>query len=239
MSLPWASLVVDNPRFEQFIFGGSEVSGTEWIEASVSAGAEQFRLPEKQLAQLWWYSFSNSVIAPAVHLMVGYEAIPSLDFSSGRLACEGFWCGFRTEESVESVAAAGGQLATSVTPLIDALVAAFSLRPAPLWALTADALRQSALEAGNVNFDPVGGAQVARKLVAGLGRGTEVELSAVVDGAVVDFDPGLGDDCFVFAPRTSCCMVYRSPGSGLCTSCPKRPDAWRIADMIALADSAF
>lgn len=239
MSLPWASLVADSPRFEQFVFGGSEVTGTDWVPESVRAGAEQFRLPERQLAQLWWYSFGNSVIAPAVHLMVGYEAIPSLDFSAGRVTREGFWCGFHTEQSAESAKAAGAELAESVAPLIDVLGSTFELRPAPLWALTADALRQSALEAGNENFDPVLGVEVARDLIAGLGKGAEVDFSAVVDGEIMAFDPSLGDDCFVFARRMSCCMVYRSPGSGLCTSCPKRPDARREADMIALADSAY
>lgn len=239
MSLPWASLVADSPRFEQFVFGGSEVSGTDWIAESVRVGSEQFRLPEKQLAQLWWYSFGNSVIAPAVHLMVGYESIPSLDLSRGRLAREGFWCGFSTDVAASSAREAGAQLAESVAPLIDALGSEFGLKPAPLWALTADALRQSALEAGNENFDPVLGAQVAQELVAGLGRANGIDFSAVVDGEVVPFDPALGEDCFVFAPRMSCCMIYRSPGSGLCTSCPKRPDERRIADMIALADSAY
>lgn len=239
MSLPWAQLVSDTPRFENFVYAGSPVSGTDWVAESVRAGREQFQLPDKQLAQLWWYSFCNGVITPAVHMMVGYEAIPAFNLSEGSLRNQGFWCGYRTEQAAGSPREAGAQLATAVAPLIDALCQEFGLRPSPLWALTADGLRQSALEAGNDNFDPVLGAEVAQELVEGLGKGPVIGLQAVVDGAIMEFAPEFGDDCFVFARRASCCMVYRSPGSGLCTSCPKRPDARREADMIAMADAAF
>ncbi|MEJ5998616.1 (2Fe-2S)-binding protein [Corynebacterium sp. H130] len=239
MSLPWAQLVSDVPRFHNFVYAGTPVDGTDWVAEVVRSGESEFRMGEKPLAQLWWFCFGNSVIAPSVHLMVGYEAVPSFDFSQGQLRNEGFWCGFHTDVAASSPRDAGAQLAESVAPLIDVLCSEFSLRPAPLWAITADALRQTALEAGNNNFDPALGVEVGEELVAGLGAGPDVPIRAVVDGAICDFEPELGDDCFVFARRASCCMIYRTPGSGLCTSCPKRPDARRERDMIALAEQMF
>ncbi|QMV85038.1 (2Fe-2S)-binding protein [Corynebacterium hindlerae] len=237
MSLPWGSLVAESPRFEQFVSGGAVVSGTDWIADSVAAGAEQFQLPPKQLAQLWWYSFGGGVVAPSVHLMVGFDAVPSLSFDAGELRCSGFWTGFSTSVSAPSVAEAGACLAESTAPLIDLLCSEFSLRPAPLVSLMVDALRQSALEAGNEHFSPALGVSVARDLVAGF-AGPAGSYFGVLDGEVVSLaDAEATDDMFVFAPRQSCCMVYRSPGSGLCTSCPKRPAEKRVQDMIALADS--
>lgn len=236
MSLPWASLVAENPRFART---GIPVSGTDWVRESVRAGAAQFQLPEKQLAQLWWYSFCGGVVSPAVHLMVGYDAIPSLDLGLGELVVDGFWCGFTTSHSAGSFAEAGAELEASAGPLIDVLCSSFSLRPAPLWAIVGDSLRQSALEAGNNVFDPALGLTVARGLTSASSRFGDVPYSAVVDGSVLSVEGEVDDDMFVFAPRISCCLIYRSPGSGLCTSCPKRPAARREVDMCALADQLF
>lgn len=237
-SLPWASLVADSPRFEQYVFGGTEVSGTDWVADSVRAGAEQFQLPDKQLAQLWWYSFGNGVIAPAVHLMVGFDCIPSLDLSAGRLAVSGFWTGFSTDVTATSAAESSAALVESAAPLIDALCTNFGLRPAPLWALLTDALRQSALEAGNEHFEPARGVKLATELTSNLKP--LVPFYAVEDGEVTEVGSGNeSDDMFVYAPRTSCCMVYRSPGSGYCTLCPKRPSAAIEASMRAQAESFY
>lgn len=229
MALPWEQLIVQAPRFQQWLSGTNEVTGTQWVEESVRAGQAQFRLSDRALAQLWWYSFGNSVIAPAVHLMVGFGSVPSMDFSRG-LTQDGFWCGYRPESPATSVTEAGEQVAAAAAPLIDALHREFDVRPAPLWALTADALRQSALEAGNEHFEPIRGVQVAEQLCAGLGAGAGAEIRGILDGEVSE---KITDDSYVFAPRTSCCMVFRSPGSGLCTSCPRRSQADRLASQVA------
>ncbi|MEJ6014222.1 (2Fe-2S)-binding protein [Corynebacterium sp. H127] len=245
VSLSWSALVAEYPRFEQFVFGeGQPVTGTEWVAESVRAGADQFRMPsEKSLAQLWLYSFCNAVVTPAVFLMVEFEELPSLDFASGSLSANGFWGSFSTASLASSQEESGASLARSIAPLIDALSAEFGVRPAPLWAIVADGLRQSALEAGNASFDPAAGVRVAAALSTGFaaaapGEVPAVEYQAIVDGAFLPVESAedVTDEMYVLARRTSCCMVYRSPGSGLCTSCPKQDATTRDRALMTLAE---
>ncbi|WP_280181989.1 (2Fe-2S)-binding protein [Nocardia farcinica] len=77
-----------------------------------------------------------------------------------------------------------------------------------LWAIVADALGNRAVDAG--------APAVAVELAARLGPPLPTPRFVEVGGRT-------------FVHRVSCCLVYELPGSGLCTSCPKRPAAERAA----------
>ncbi|MCX7538446.1 (2Fe-2S)-binding protein [Corynebacterium sp. P5875] len=236
------------------------------IERAVVAAGEIFGFTDARHAgQLWWFSAVNSLVAPAVTMMVEYDRVPDLDVTTGRLflrdpadRCDdpgaGYWVGFTPGEfaggSGAAHHAAGEGFARSVRPVVAELSRVAGIRPAPLWAVAADGLAQAAVEAGNGAFDPYLGVRVALRLVSGLAvavpEGAAVPAPRFLDiagGAVTPTDMDAvaaeeePDEVHTVVKRASCCMIYRSPTSGKCLSCPRQDPADRERKLIAALDS--
>lgn len=216
----WNRVLAQYPRFADTLVSGPEaraITPVELAEAStiaraIAAGQRIFSLErEKHAGQLWFHSLCNALVAPAVTAMVEFDTVPSLDLSAGSLhAVDDFWFGFTTEAVLgdEEWAAAGEQFGRSIRPVVETLCAGTDLRPAPLWAVAADALGLAASQAGVEAFEEEHARAVAVGLIEGLGR-----LSTVPP-------PRFGDDNFL--RRASCCMIFHSPNADFCLSCPQQ-----------------
>ncbi|MBI9000152.1 (2Fe-2S)-binding protein [Corynebacterium sp. CCM 9185] len=235
------------------------------IERAVAAAAEIFGIDDPRHAgQLWWFSAVNSLVSPAVTMMVEYDRVPDLDLATGRVflrdpvdRCDdpgaGYWIGFTPEVfstgSEETHRRAGEGFSRSVGPVVSVLSRVAGIKPAPLWAVAADGLAQAAVEAGNEAFDPYLGVRVASRLVSGLAAATPAGVVVpaprffdIVDGTVTPTDMDAvsaeeePDEVHTVVKRASCCMVYRSPSSGKCLSCPRQDPAERERKLIAALD---
>lgn len=215
------------------------------VPAAITQSKALFHLDnDRHAAQLWFYSLLGSVTAPAVTAMVCSEEIINLGLDSGVLfnrdEGQGYWFGFRPEQTAASYRAAGKDLGLSIMPIITALCAATGMRPAPLWAVAADGIVQPAMAAGNEEYETDKAVQIARQLHAGVQQATSVKLPAlkveqIVDGAVLPINAGEEPE-FLIAHRSSCCMIYHSPDADVCTSCPHQPKEQRLASLIAHAE---
>jgi hypothetical protein len=103
-------------------------------------------------------------------------------------------------------------------------------RDRPLWAIAADSLATQALAAGMAVGDIARGSAVAQELGAEIGD--PMPLPRFEDVAYTRHQSSER-----FVRRTSCCLIYRVPGTDLCTSCPRRPADDRLARLTAIADS--
>ena len=243
-----------------------ELADPALLDRAVVAAGEIFGVTDPRHAgQLWWFSAVNSLVAPAVTMMVEFDRVPGLDLATGRIflrdpadRCEdpgaGYWIGFTPGEfsagSEKAHRAAGEDFARSVRPVLSELSRVAGIRPAPLWAVTADGMAQAAVEAGNGAFDPYLGVRVALRLVSGLASAAPEDVVVpaprfldISDGAVIPTDMDAvsaeedPEDVHTVVRRASCCMIYRSPTSGKCLSCPKQDPAERERKLIAALDA--
>lgn len=253
MSDGFAQVLASYPRFAGAVGQASDLLPFDRAELAeiLTAGGQLFPLDSRRAqAQLWFYSFLGSVWGPTACAIVEFETVPERMLDDAHLARhrDGYWMHFQPDSWVsadeETVIEAGRGFGTWCVDFIPALAAASDGREAPLWALAADALVQSALEAGNQAWDSHRGVEVARWLLAGFDEATErgnempgLRAFDELSGSFGDFDEAETDEeSVVIADRHSCCLIYRSPGSSLCTSCPKRSAESREA---ALKGYAF
>ncbi|MDO5076523.1 (2Fe-2S)-binding protein [Corynebacterium sp.] len=263
----FAQVLAEYPRFRTAVTPEpgavavtvSELATPERLAAAIAACERLFALGDARWAgQLWWFSFNNSMVAPAVTAMVDCYRVPSLDLSAGALHVQpgDYWYSFSTDIVAADGAwrEAGAEYAASITPLIDALTTAAGVKPAPLWAVAADALVGAAVAAGNEAFDPYRGVHIACELSEGFAAGASAAASSgakaptipkprfedVRDGVMVPTDVAAArageepdGEVHTVARRASCCMIYRSPVAEMCVSCPKQDPAERRAGTIA------
>lgn len=215
------------------------------VDASIRQSKVLFKLDDnRHAAQLWLFSFVNSVSAPAVTAMVLSDVTINLGLSTGTLFNRddgaGYWFGFRPSETATSYVAAGRELGISITPLIQALCSATGVRPAPLWAVVADGVIQPAMAAGNEEFEQAKAIRLAHGLYDGLKEVAPVKLpppriEQITNSQVLPLVAGEEPE-FLLAHRSSCCMIYHSPDAEFCTSCPHQPKEQRLARLIAFAE---
>ncbi|MDO4686006.1 MAG: (2Fe-2S)-binding protein [Corynebacterium sp.] len=251
-------VISEYPRFATAVLpqnGAVALSVTELAEEqrlrkALNACETLFPLSNDRWAgQLWWFSWNNAVVAPAVTAMVEFYKTPSLQLDRGVLHSQpgDYWYSFSTDivTGDGDWFQAARDYATSITPLIDALSATAGVKPAPLWAVAADALVAAAVSAGNESFDPYRGVRIACELSNGLSEGAvgvtipEPRFEDIRDGTITATDMqavAAGEepmDVHTVARRASCCMIFHSPGCGKCLSCPKQKPEERKAKLIA------
>jgi hypothetical protein len=124
-------------------------------------------------------------------------------------------------QPIAAVASAGGtdvvaDLRAALESVIPAVAEAGRMRARPLWALATDSLANQLLAIGRAVGDVPAVTAIAAPLAAGIGPPLPAPRYVDVAGAR-------------FARRTSCCLMVELPGGALCTSCPRRPPAERVA----------
>lgn len=175
----------------------------DWLADAVSATARRFRLARRPAAGvLWWYSASSVLLGPVAesHVRGGPVADPSLSAMTLFLHPDGRVLDGRSSSTVDDAAAA---VADVVSECVAAVVAASGAAARALWAIASDSLGNRVLWAG-------GGAAEAAALAAD-------------DRFPVPRFVSVGGQSVV--RRSSCCLVYESPGQSKCVSCPRqRPE---------------
>ncbi|MGK5110552.1 MULTISPECIES: (2Fe-2S)-binding protein [unclassified Geodermatophilus] len=166
------------------------------------------------LATVWWYSASTVLLTPPLAGLVTGRPL------SARLADLALSARPGGLLVAATSAAAGGDLAaelrSTLTAVVGAVAAAGGMRPRPLWAVAADALAERLLALGRALGEVERATAPAGPLAAAVGGPLPAPRYVDVGGVR-------------FVRRVSCCQLYRLPGQQLCTSCPRRPAAERLA----------
>ena len=176
--------------------------------------AARARTVDRVTATVWWYSASLVLLMPTLAGLV--TGVPL----SGRLADTSL--AFRSDGlPVAAVSAAGtgdvaGELRESLGAVIAAVAAAGQLRERPLWAIATDSIANQLLALGRALGDVPAATSHAGPLAAAVGPLLPMPRYVDVAGAC-------------FTQRASCCLVVELPGGSLCTSCPRRAPAERLA----------
>lgn len=247
-------LVAAHPHFQPCLMQGpdartvpvAELISEDFLSNAVRHGQDFFKLEHpRDAAQLWFYSMCNSVVAPAVALMVSSQKAVNLDLAAGTMfTADGYWMGFTPTSWASSYTEAGISLAKGMQPLIEALAQHADMRPAPLWAVLGDAVVQTAVSFGNTEFETGAALEIITGLFAGVQAHTgkplppprllELDESGASTELAEDFhhNPAYEPELMV-ALRATCCMIYHSPDAQLCTACPKRPMDERLGGQVA------
>jgi ferric iron reductase protein FhuF len=165
-------------------------------------------------ATVWWYSASSVLVTPVLAgLVTGIPLSARLGDLSLSLLPDGL--------PVAAVAtAAGGEpaadLRTSLAAVVGALAEAGRMRERPLWAIATDSIANRLLDLGRATGDVPAATALAAPLADAIGA--PLAMPRYVD---------VGRARFV--RRASCCLVYLTPHGSLCTSCPRRTPAERVA----------
>ena len=166
------------------------------------------------LATTWWYSASAVLLAPPLAgLATGLPLSARLEDLGVAVRPDGL--------PAAAVATAPGgdpaeDLRTTLSVLIAATAAAGRMRERPLWGVATDSLATVLLTVGRALGDVPGVTARAASLAEAIGLPLPVPRYVDVSGVR-------------FVRRVSCCLVDQLPGGSLCTSCPRRPPAERLA----------
>jgi len=165
-------------------------------------------------ATVWWYSVSTVLLTPALAGLV--TGIPL----SGRLSDTSLV--FRPDAlPVAAVSSAPGndvaeELRESLSAVVAAVAVAGRMGERPLWAIATDAIANQLLALGRALGDVPAATAHAAPLAAAIGSPLPLPRYVDVAGAR-------------FTQRASCCLMVELPGGALCTSCPRRTPADRLA----------
>ena len=205
-----------------------------WLADRVADTAARWGSDDPRVnGTLWWYSASSTLtgIPIATALVTGVAAHPGLGDAVAFLRDDGYLGGITASSGLpvtEGLSELAAEMAAALTPIVDALAAVSGVRHAAMWAITTDSIANRALDAGTACGDRVRGSIFARGLVDAL-RHAGVVLP---DPRFVDVRAGTLS-CR-FTQRASCCLIYETPGSGKCVSCPRRPAEDRLRGLAAL-----
>jgi FhuF-like iron-sulfur protein len=180
------------------------VADAGWLGAQLDLTARRFRVGERTAGVLWWYSASSVLLGPVASSFVrdGPVAAPSLDTMTLSVHPDGRLLDAHAA-SVVFRAVAPARVAELVELCVDAVASGSGAPGRSLWAVASDSLAN-------------------RVLWAGGSAATAVALAADSRFPVPRF-VGVGGQRVV--RRSSCCLVYESPGEQKCVSCPRqRPD---------------
>lgn len=180
------------------------ITDAAWLGAQLDLAARRFRVGERTAGVLWWYSTSSVLLGPVASTYVQGGPVAAPDLAAMTLAVhrDGRVLDARSS-SVVFRAVAPARVADLVERCVDAVVSASGAPVRSLWAIASDSLANRVLWAGGTEAD-------ARALAADP-RFPAPRFVAVGTQRVVR--------------RTSCCLVYESPGEQKCVSCPRqRPD---------------
>ena len=167
------------------------------------------------VATLWWYSASSVLLTPPLAgLLTGVPLSARLgDLTVSVLPS-------LVPIAAESTGPGSGEAAADLRSTLGAVVAAVAeagrMRERPLWAIATDSLADRLLALGRATGDVGRATALAAPLAAAVGAALPVPRYEDVGGAR-------------FVRRASCCLLYRVPAGSMCTSCPRRLPAERLA----------
>ncbi|MDT2009658.1 hypothetical protein FXW78_48205 [Rhodococcus opacus] len=215
-------------------FPADRMTDPGWLADRVADTARRWGSNDPRVnGTLWWYSASSTLtgIPIATALVTGFAARPRLRDATVFLREDGYLGGLIASSALPvagGLSALAAEMAAALTPIVDALAVASGVRPAAMWAIATDSIANRALDAGAACGDRARGSDFARELVDALHR-----VGAVLpDPRFVDVQAGAV--CRRFTHRASCCLIYETPGSGKCVSCPRRPAEDRLRGLAAL-----
>ncbi|MFE7746258.1 (2Fe-2S)-binding protein [Nocardia sp. NPDC057455] len=196
---------------------GRMLTQPEWLAARIAEMGHSWGTTSLRIAgTLWWCMVASALVEQLARAYADDTdaPAPALD----RLECE-----VRPDGGVERVrvqandtSSTGGATALHATlgVVIPPVAEVSGAGVSALWAITADAIGNRALDAGS----PEAGARLAADIAGRLPVPRFVEIGGRT-----------------FVRRISCCLVFEVPGCQMCTSCPKRPAAERTALLADLA----
>ncbi|WP_192796155.1 MULTISPECIES: (2Fe-2S)-binding protein [Corynebacterium] len=225
------------------------------LRQAIAATHELFPMDEdKHCAQLWFHSFVTTLIEPTMMLALDHDLVAICDAEhpatmfvhtpTGHGA--GFWYGYHPnhvlEPSEDSYRQLGAGWAELLEPIVGGLAEITDVSVAALWAVVSDAVSMAAATAGNEAFAPYEGIAACLAVLEGM-RATLQDRARVVEPRFFDYVDGEfrpsdvqmalredepDDDVVLSTKRLTCCMIFHSPGCGVCVSCPKqKPDIKR------------
>jgi len=218
--------------------GTTEITATRitdpaWLAEQIRLRSLMWKVDDQRvLATLWWYSASTILVTPALASLVvtGTALSPALEDTvlhhtpSSRLTGS-----HSTAVLGHDLDQLGSALEATLTSVITALSAFTKGRERPLWAIATDAIANRLLWAGEAVGRVREATDLAAPIIAAAGR--RLPPPRYIDiTADADYDFGGDRDGATtrrFVHRTSCCLLYRVPGEGMCTSCPGRAPAER------------
>ncbi|WP_297452537.1 (2Fe-2S)-binding protein [uncultured Corynebacterium sp.] len=245
----YSQLLADFPRFSADVMphdGAAEWQlSAESVTDAIEAGRKLFPMPEVEhdtrfQAQLWWWSMCGALVGPSLACMLVSDRVPVWQWSSWfAFLRDDYWVGFQAQqfedisaEDPDELRECGEGLARFLEPLAQVVGEVGEIKPAPLWAVAADAVANAAIAAGNELMEPWRGALIGKHVVEGMQGIHKVPLPRFVDscdGEVRPWDevaaesqeePDFG--VVTHLERATCCMIFHCPGADLCVSCPKR-----------------
>ncbi|SEP24745.1 (2Fe-2S)-binding protein [Trujillonella endophytica] len=202
---------------------GPVLADPGWTAERVAELGRRYRSADRRvLAIVWWYSLSAVLVTPPLAgLATGVPLSARLADLSVTVLAGG------TPVAAVSGAPWGdvaGELRESLAAVVAAVALAGDVRPAPLWAIATDSIANRLLALGRALGDVGAVTALAAPVAAAIGP--PLPAPRYVD---------VGPRAVRFTRRASCCQLYRLPGEGLCTSCPRRPPAER---QVLLHDTA-
>lgn len=181
------------------------ITDPNWLADALFATASRFRLDRESTAGvLWWYSASSVLLGPVAETFVrgGRAADPALRSLTLFVHADGRVLDARASSFVDR-----RSVPVRLAALLDVCVTSVSaVSGAPrraLWAIASDSLANRVLWAG--------GATASATALAADDRLPAPRFVDVAGQRVVR--------------RSSCCLIFESPGQQKCTSCPRQlPD---------------
>ena len=179
----------------------SSLADRRWLAAQLGLAASRFGVAARTAGVLWWYSASSVLLGPSASTYVrgGRVASPALDSMTLSVHPDGRVLDVSASAWV-SRTDAPDRVADLVATCVAAVAPSSGAAPRALWAIASDSLANRVLWAG-------GGEADAAALAAD-GRFPRPRFMTIGGQAVVR--------------RSSCCLVYESPGQQKCVSCPRQ-----------------
>lgn len=217
------------PGLEEYLQGPFDLPtwtmlDADWMRARVEDTGTRWNCGDTRVnGTLWWYSASStlSFVAIATAMVTGEAADPALDGARCFLRPNGYLGGVLSERTV-SIEELPDALDTAFSGIIAALSAASGARTRALWAIATDSIANRSLDVGAALGDRSLGSAFAERLV---GRMT----SPVPAPRFIDVGGRR------FTRRCSCCLLYKTEGAEMCTSCPRRTPTDRLRGLEAAA----
>ena len=194
-----------------------------WTAEVLTGRAARQRTEDRRvLATVWWYSVSSVLLTPVLAgLATGVRLSARLADTDLHLLAGGVPVAATARAG--SGADVGADVRTALAAVIGAVAEAGEMRARPLWAIATDSLANRLLAIGRAVGDVAAVTAIAGPLAAAVGAPLPAPRYTDVAGAR-------------FTRRASCCLLYRVPHEGVCTSCPRRDPAERLVLLADLAE---
>ncbi|QNG19535.1 hypothetical protein G4H71_17215 [Rhodococcus triatomae] len=197
-------------------FPATDMLDPDWMRRRVEDTARRWGSDDARVnGTLWWYSASSTLVAERLAAVLAGRPIPDPDMSPAQcfLRENGYLGGMLTTRTT-TPAELGARLTAALTPLIDVLAEVSGASPRALWAITTDSVANRSFDGSPGDRDRA--SEVAEKVVADM----RAAGAAAPMPRFVDIHDRWGR--IRYTRRSSCCLIYETPGSGKCVSCPRQ-----------------